>query len=137
MTSFAAMLICASISASYSFSEISSTSCILITSSTSSSTIAATSSTASTISSPKVKLPSAIVGSSVFGSSVGVSATASVGAFIKLLVSLLASSESNVITIFSSTGASAFFGVCFWNGSLCSKPVAIRVIPIFSPRVAS
>ena len=84
----------------------------------------------STASSPNVKLLSAIVGSSVLGSSVGVSATTS-GAVIKLFVSLLASSESNVITIFSSTGASAFFGVCFWNGSLCSKPVAIRVIPNF------
>ena len=82
-------------------------------------------------SSPNVKLPSANIGSSILGSSVGVSATASVGAVIKLLVSLFASSETNVITIFSSTGASAFFGVCFWNGSLCSKPVAIRVIPNF------
>ena len=41
------------------------------------------------------------------------------------------------MTIFSSIGASAFFDSSFLNGSFPSKPVAIKVMPIFSPKVSS
>ena len=42
-----------------------------------------------------------------------------------------------IITIFSSGFGSSFFTTGLANGSLCSKPVAIKVIPILSPRVVS
>ena len=63
-------------------------------------------------------------------SSVTAAAGAASGAFA-------ASSVTKVMTIFSSIGASAFFGSSFLNGSFPSNPVAINVIPIFCPKVGS
>ena len=75
-----------------------------------------------------------MIGSSVIFSATASGALASSTAFG---VAAFASSVTNVMTIFSSTGASAFFGSSFLNGSLCSNPVAIKVMPNFCPNVSS
>ena len=69
--------------------------------------------------------------SSFSSSKINVSANSALGASGAIDSGALGASVSKVITIFSSTGCSAFFGSSFLNGSLCSKPVAINVIPNF------
>ena len=96
----------------------------------SSSTLAASASTIISAMAPKSST-SISTGAEISSSTINVSDNSALGASGAIDSGALGASVSKVITIFSSTGCSAFFGSSFLNGSLCSKPVAIKVIPNF------